>query len=186
MQPQCCKFYFAVPRVGTLRNSRLGPPSNSTVDTDVRGVLTYIHKPSDPIPTSQSTTWNVTNPTCGDISYSLLKPHPSSLHQPYSLSLEEPSLTLLLNYTFPLFTGSDPRKWWNLSSKRYRLSHSVRHPTGSDMDATSHGTTKPHDYTRQVQGQDRANSLAEQRCWRSSVPHAWSRFPSGCLRRWLL
>ena len=50
--------------------------------------------------------WNVTNPTCGDIGYSLLKPHLSSFHQPYSLSLEEPSLSLFLNYTFPLFTGS--------------------------------------------------------------------------------
>ena len=45
--------------------------------------------------------WNVTNPTCEDINYSLLKPNPLSFLQPGALSLEEPSLSLFLNYTFP-------------------------------------------------------------------------------------
>lgn len=79
------------------------------MNPDVRGVLTYNHKPNETIPTPQSATWNVTNPTCEDINYSLLRPHPSSLLQPYSLSLEQPSLSLVLNYTFPIFTGPEVR-----------------------------------------------------------------------------
>ena len=98
---------FLFLRVGTPSNSRLGPPSNSSYDPDVRGVLTYDHDPSEPIPVPQSETWNVTNPTCHDIDYSLLKPHPSTFLQPHPPSLEQPSLSMFLNYTFPFFSGPD-------------------------------------------------------------------------------
>lgn len=81
--------------------------SNPAVETDVRGVLTYDHKSGDSMPTPRSMMWNTTNPACEGIDYSLLKPHPRSLLQPYSLSSEEPSLSLFLNYTFPLLTGSE-------------------------------------------------------------------------------
>lgn len=93
--------------MGTPNNSRSGPPNNSTFNPDVRGVVTYNRKPSTTaIPTPQSTTWNVSNPTCEDISLSLLKPHPSSFLQPHSPSLEQPSLSLFLNFTFPYLEGT--------------------------------------------------------------------------------
>jgi len=95
--------------VGTPNNSRPGPPSGSPFDPDVRGVLTYSRKPNETIAVPQSESWNVTNPDCADIDYSLLKPHPSSFLQPYSPSLEQPSLTLFLNYTFPIVNGPNVR-----------------------------------------------------------------------------
>jgi hypothetical protein len=93
--------------VRTLSNPRPGPPNNSTFDADVRGVLTYNHNQSEPIPVPQSKTWNVTNPACEDVDHSLLKPHPTSFLQPHAPSLEQPSLSLFLNYTFPIINGSD-------------------------------------------------------------------------------
>lgn len=89
----------------TPNNSRLGPPSNTTFNPDVRGVLTYSQDPSKPIPVPQSNTWNVTNPECNDIDYSLLKPNPVNFLQPDAPSLEQPSITLFLNYSFPLVEG---------------------------------------------------------------------------------
>ena len=70
-------------------------------------MLTYNHNPSEPIPVPQSETWNVTNPACEDVDHSLLKPHPSSFLRPHAPSLEQPSLSLFLNYTFPIINGSD-------------------------------------------------------------------------------
>ena len=90
---------------GTPSNFPSGPPSNSSYDPDVRGVVTYNHDPSQPIPLPQSETWNVTNPTCGDVDYSILKPSPSTFLQPNPPSLKQPSLSLFLNYTFPFFSG---------------------------------------------------------------------------------
>ena len=90
--------------MGALNNSRLGPPNDSTFDPDVRGVVTYNHTPNTTIPTPQSASWNVTNPGCEDLDYSLLKPLPSSLD---SLSLTQPSLTIFLNVTFPVIDGPE-------------------------------------------------------------------------------
>jgi hypothetical protein len=70
-------------------------------------MLTYNRNTSETIPIPQSKAWNVTNPTCEDISYALLKPSPSSLLQSDAPSLEEPSLSLFLNYTFPDIDGSE-------------------------------------------------------------------------------
>jgi len=91
--------------VGIPNNSRSGPPNNATFDPDVRGFLTYSHNPNKPIPVPQSKTSNVTNPLCADIDHSLLKLHPSSFLQPHPPSLEEPSISLLLNYSFPIVDG---------------------------------------------------------------------------------
>lgn len=63
-------------------------------------MLTYNHNTSNSISIPQSETWNVTNPTCEDISNSLLKPNPLSA-QLDAPNLEEPSLSFFLNYTFP-------------------------------------------------------------------------------------
>lgn len=92
---------------GIPNNSRPGPPNNATFDPDVRGVLTYNHDPSTPIPVPQSKTWNVTNPACEDIDHSLLKPHPSTFLLPHPPSLKQPSLSLFLNYSFPIVEGAD-------------------------------------------------------------------------------
>lgn len=91
----------------TPNNSRLGPPNDSTFDADVRGVLTYSRKANKTASIPQSESWNVTNPTCEDIDHTLLKPHPSSFLGPHSPSLEQPSLSLFLNYTFPFLDGTE-------------------------------------------------------------------------------
>lgn len=70
------------------------------IDPDVRGVLTYNQNTINAVPTPQSKAWNLTNPTCDDISHSLLKPNPSSI-QPDAPFSGEPSLSFFLNYTFP-------------------------------------------------------------------------------------
>ena len=75
------------------------------MNPDVRGVLTYGQDANGPVPVPQSKAWNVTNPTCEDIDYSLLKPNPLSLPQHNPPSLGKPSLTLFLNYSFPDSTG---------------------------------------------------------------------------------
>jgi len=90
--------------VGSPNNSRLGPPNNATFDPDVRGVLTYGPNLGEP-PVPRSKTSNVTNPACEDIGHSLLKPHPSTSLQPHPPSLEQPSLSLILNYSFPIVEG---------------------------------------------------------------------------------
>ena len=103
VQSQCCKW-FCPGRVRTSNDSRLGPLNNPNLDPDVRGVLTYNYNTSKTIPTPQSKAWNVTNPTCDDISNSLLKPNPLSA-QSDAPSLEKPSLSFFLNYTFPEIDG---------------------------------------------------------------------------------
>ncbi|KAF9644386.1 hypothetical protein BDM02DRAFT_3121983 [Thelephora ganbajun] len=95
------------------------PPTGATFNPDVRGVLTYNHNPSKTIPIPKSNTWNVTNPTCDDISYSLLRPHPSSFFQPDAPSTEEPSVSLFLNYTFPIADG--PALHTLVNGQRYQV-----------------------------------------------------------------
>lgn len=94
--------------VETPNNSRLVPPHDSNFNGDVRGVLTYNHNSSNAIPIPQSETWNVANPSCEDISYSLLKPKPNPLSVKLDAPLiEEPSLSFFLNFTFPVLNGPE-------------------------------------------------------------------------------
>jgi hypothetical protein len=107
VQSQCCKRFRFV-RVEPPNNCQLGPSDDSGFDPDVRGVLTYSHNPSNTIPTPKSTSWNVTNPTCEGVSSSLLKPNPLSIRSD-APSLQEPSLSFFLNFTFPDIEGFDVR-----------------------------------------------------------------------------
>ena len=115
----------------TPNNSRLGPPNNATFDPDVRGSVTYSHNPSEPIPVPQSKTSNVTNPACEDIDNSLLKPHPSSFFQPHHPSLEQPSLSLILNYSFPIVNGAEVHtlvndRIYNVSDTAYPTLYAIQ------------------------------------------------------------
>ena len=97
--------------VGAWYDFWLGPPAfaNTTLTTDIRGVLTYGHNSSDPIPTPQSTTLNITNTNCTDIDYSVLRQDPAFFNESYSVSLEDPSVTYNINYTFPVYVGTEMR-----------------------------------------------------------------------------
>lgn len=106
-------------------NRQLGPKDDSGFDPDVRGVLTYSHGPSNAIPTPHSKSWDVTNPACEGVSSSLLKPNPLSI-QPNAPSLEEPSLTFFLNFTFPIVNGPEVRTLVN--GQLYRVNDTA-YPT---------------------------------------------------------
>ena len=54
----------------------------------------------------QSTTWNITNINCNDIDYSRLRQNPTFFNQPYSVALQDPSVTYTINYTFPYYVGT--------------------------------------------------------------------------------
>jgi FtsP/CotA-like multicopper oxidase with cupredoxin domain len=72
------------------------------INTDVRGIVTYGGIGSSSLP--DSTSWEISNPYCLDLDYSVLKPLPSTPSPP-PLSDEEPTL-MFLNFTFPgLFDG---------------------------------------------------------------------------------
>lgn len=72
-------------------------PYRGALDNDVRGTVTYGALAAPP--TSKS--WNATNPTCGGVDYSILKP---AVPAP-PLPDPNPVLTLFLNYTFPVLTN---------------------------------------------------------------------------------
>ena len=46
---------------------------------------------------------------CSDIDYSLLRQDPTFFDQPYSVALQDPSVTYTLNYSFPYLVGTELR-----------------------------------------------------------------------------
>lgn len=70
-------------------------------------MLTYNPKPNGPIPVPQSTTWNVTNPNCTDIDYSILKQYPPFYAETYAVALQQPTVTYNVNITFPVVVNDD-------------------------------------------------------------------------------
>jgi Multicopper oxidase len=86
-------------------------PYKGGLNSDVRGTITYGQSAS--LAPSTSTSWNATNPTCGDVDYSILKPA-----KPFQAE-SNPALTLFLNYTFPVFFKGIARTLVN--GKSYRV-----------------------------------------------------------------
>jgi hypothetical protein len=75
------------------------------INTDVRGVVTYGSGSSNSPP--DSTAWELSNPTCDDLDYSILKPVPSLSSLP-AIFDENPTL-MFLNFTFPTIVNGVPK-----------------------------------------------------------------------------
>jgi len=76
--------------------------SSPTLDSDVRGIVTYGTTTTSSSPPT-STPWPVINGTCTDLDYSILKPA-----VPNPSSEIEPAITLFVNYTFPTVIAGFP------------------------------------------------------------------------------